>query len=146
MAPYFYYEAIWCPLAEFVWFVSIAFCMIYFLLSEHLAEFSIPSSFYYARVFWIVFNNNLLETRKSLWQRAKARNVSFKTLYGGQFTLSTQLIILNYPVILSHRRRRAESKRVSEVHRFKKTALKEMHTNLTLQETFKESYKIVFLL
>ena len=29
---------------------------------------------------------------------------SFETLYGGQFTLSTQLIILNNPVILSHRR------------------------------------------
>ena len=29
---------------------------------------------------------------------ANARNVSFKTLYGGQFTLSTQLIILNDPV------------------------------------------------
>ena len=29
---------------------------------------------------------------------------SFKTLYGGQFTLSTRLIIFNYPVILSHRR------------------------------------------
>ena len=33
-----------------------------------------------------------------------ARNVCFETLYGGQFTLLTQLIILNYPVILSHRR------------------------------------------
>ena len=32
----------------------------------------------------------------SEWRRANARNVSFKTLYGGQFTLSTQLIILNY--------------------------------------------------
>ena len=29
---------------------------------------------------------------------------SFETLYGGQFTLSTQLIIINYPVILFHRR------------------------------------------
>ena len=27
-----------------------------------------------------------------------ARNVILLTLYGGQFTLSTQLIILNYPV------------------------------------------------
>ena len=27
--------------------------------------------------------------------------MSFETLYGGQFTLSTQLIILNYPVIRS---------------------------------------------
>ena len=40
----------------------------------------------------------------SLWRRANARNVSFLTLYGGQFTLSTQLIIQNYRVILSHRR------------------------------------------
>ena len=29
---------------------------------------------------------------------------SIATLYNGQFTLSTQLIVLNYPVILSHRR------------------------------------------
>ena len=36
--------------------------------------------------------------------KAKARNVRFETLYGGQFTLLTQLIILNNPVILSHRR------------------------------------------
>ena len=34
-------------------------------------------------------------------RRANALNVSFETLYGGQFTLSTQLTILNYPVILS---------------------------------------------
>ena len=40
----------------------------------------------------------------SLWRTANARNVSFLTLYGGQFTLSTQLIVQNYPVILSHRR------------------------------------------
>ena len=40
----------------------------------------------------------------SLWLRANTRNSRFETLYGGQFTLSTQLIILNYPVILSHRR------------------------------------------
>ena len=38
----------------------------------------------------------------SLWQKANTRNVSFKTLYGDQFTLSFQLITLNYPVILSH--------------------------------------------
>ena len=36
----------------------------------------------------------------SLWRRADARNVSFETLYGDQFTLSTQLMILNYPVSL----------------------------------------------
>ena len=33
-----------------------------------------------------------------------ARNVRFETLYGGKFTLSTQLIILNYLSILPHRR------------------------------------------
>ena len=36
----------------------------------------------------------------SLWRRANVRNVSFETLHGAQFTLSTQLISLNYPAIL----------------------------------------------
>ena len=40
----------------------------------------------------------------SIWRRANARNVSFKTLYGSQFTFLTQLRIPNYLVILSHRR------------------------------------------
>ena len=31
-----------------------------------------------------------------LWRRANARNVSLLTLYGGQFTFSTQLLTLNY--------------------------------------------------
>ena len=35
----------------------------------------------------------------SFWRRANACHVSFKTLYGGQFTLSTQLIILNCHVV-----------------------------------------------
>ena len=35
-----------------------------------------------------------------LWRRANARNVGVETLYGGQFTLSTQLVILTYPVVL----------------------------------------------
>ena len=30
------------------------------------------------------------------------KNISLDTLYGGQFTLSTQLITPNYPIILSH--------------------------------------------
>ena len=38
----------------------------------------------------------------SLWRRANARNVRFKTLYKDLFTLSTHLIVLNYPVVLSH--------------------------------------------
>ena len=45
-----------------------------------------------------------LTIRQSLWRRANTRKVSFQTPYGGQFTSSTQLIILNYLVILSHRR------------------------------------------
>ena len=36
--------------------------------------------------------------------KADARKVSFETLHGGQSTSSTQLIIPNYPVILSRRR------------------------------------------
>ena len=40
----------------------------------------------------------------SPWRRANARIVSFQILYCGQFPLSTQLILPNYPVILSHRR------------------------------------------
>ena len=40
----------------------------------------------------------------SLWQRANALNASFETLYGGQFTFLTQLIIPNYSVILSQLR------------------------------------------
>ena len=40
---------------------------------------------------------------QSLPRRADAQNVCFETLYVGQFTSSAQLIILNYPVILSHR-------------------------------------------
>ena len=37
-------------------------------------------------------------------RRANARNVNFETLHGGQFMLSTQMIIPNSFVILSHRR------------------------------------------
>ena len=36
-------------------------------------------------------------------RRANARSVSFSSLYGGQFTLSTKLLTSNYPVILPHR-------------------------------------------
>ena len=39
------------------------------------------------------FNPQFLQ---SLWRRANARNVSFFTLYSGQFTFSTQLLTLNY--------------------------------------------------
>ena len=36
---------------------------------------------------------------QSQWRRADTPNVSFETLYSGQFMLSTQLITLNYPIL-----------------------------------------------
>ena len=39
-----------------------------------------------------------------LWRTANSRNVSFDSWNSGQFTLSTQLMMPNYPVILFHRR------------------------------------------
>ena len=36
-------------------------------------------------------------------KKANTQKVRSQSPYGGQLTLSTQLIILNYPVILSHR-------------------------------------------
>ena len=42
------------------------------------------------------FERNTIPYYHSLWRRANTRSVSFETLYGGQFTLSTQLIIPNY--------------------------------------------------
>ena len=44
-----------------------------------------------------------LALRLSLWRKAHVPNVSFETLNGSQFTLSTQLVLPNYPVILPHR-------------------------------------------
>ena len=38
-------------------------------------------------------------TNQSLWQRANARNVSFLTLYGGQFAFSTQLLKVNFLIV-----------------------------------------------
>ena len=35
---------------------------------------------------------------QSLWRRANARNVSFFTLFGGQFSFSTQSLTLNYHI------------------------------------------------
>ena len=61
----------------------------------------ISVSNYYASAYKHTYMPKFLH---SLWRRANARNVSFETFYGGQFRLSTQLIILNYPIILSHRR------------------------------------------
>ena len=43
-----------------------------------------------------------LALRHLLRRRANARNVSFETLNGGQFTLSTQLIIPNYVATVSY--------------------------------------------
>ena len=41
-----------------------------------------------------------LALRQRIGRRANARNVSFFTLYGGQFTFSTQLLTLNNPVVV----------------------------------------------
>ena len=43
----------------------------------------------------------MLTIHHSLWWGANAGNISFETLYSGQFALYTQLIIPNYLVILS---------------------------------------------
>ena len=67
-----------------------------FLFSRHhIPTNSVPpfSSYKYTH------NSQFLQ---QLWWRANTWNVSFLTLYSGQFTLSTQLIIQNYPVIFSH--------------------------------------------
>ena len=42
----------------------------------------------------------LSTTRVFLWQRAYTQNVNFETLNGGQFMLSTQSIMLNYPIYI----------------------------------------------
>ena len=39
----------------------------------------------------------------SLWRRANAQNVSFETLYGVQFTLSSQLIIIIIIIIIPNK-------------------------------------------
>ena len=59
-----------------------------------------------------------LVLRLSLWRRANVPNVSFETLNGGQFTLSTQLIIPNYIVTLSHRRNTTGSLETYHLHSF----------------------------
>ena len=57
-----------------------------------------------ANVQRLKLTNRALVRSYSLWPWANALNVSFKTLYGFQSTLLTQLLKLNYPVILSHPR------------------------------------------
>ena len=52
-------------------------------------------------------------------RRANARNVSFETLHGSQFMLSTQMIIPNYFVILSHRRSSIVSSETDPLYSFR---------------------------
>ena len=73
---------------------------------EQKFTFQIGSLNYFLHITTHIYNPQLLQLL--LW-RVNARNVSFETLYGGQFTLSTQLTILYYPVILSHRHSTAVS-------------------------------------
>ena len=48
----------------------------------------------------------------SLWRRANARNVSYFTLYVGQFTFSTQLLTLNYLICVQLRSKEMVMKRI----------------------------------
>ena len=47
-------------------------------------------------------NLTILKLEYKITHMANGWNISFVTLYSGQFTLSTQLIKPNYPVVLSH--------------------------------------------
>ena len=56
-----------------------------------------------AKTFFLTLSTELkwkLATVKSF--KADVSSIRCKTLYGGQFTLSTHLTTLNYPVVLSH--------------------------------------------
>ena len=87
-------------------------CFVFeFMLVEHcksMGKSCWSLKWYFGTINW-VDNVNWPLTVKSLkadlllWQRANTWNVSFEnTVYSGQFMLSTQLIIPNYFVILSH--------------------------------------------
>ena len=53
---------------------------------------------------------------QSKWDCHNGWNISFATLFGGQFTLSTQLIKPNYPVVLSHWRSTTVSSETYPLH------------------------------
>ena len=52
-------------------------------------------------LFFLLFEseviNMFVRRSRSEWRRANSRNVSLDTLYGGQFTLSTQFILIFSP-------------------------------------------------
>ena len=62
-------------------------------------------------LFFLLFEseviNMFVRRSRSEWRRANSWNVSLDTLYGGQFTLSTQFIKPNYldilPLLTQHR-------------------------------------------
>ena len=108
------------------WIQTYCMCGYNVMFSRHIAEvtlrrlkkreFSITNwvdnlNWSQKRVSKLTFR--MLALRQSedimLWRRASARSFSFETSYGGQFTLSTQFIILSYPFILYHRRSTAVS-------------------------------------
>ena len=86
---------------------------------------------------------------------------SFETLYGGQFTLSTQLIIINYPVILFHRRSTTVSletyplyayvnvviclRKVLIARKIRKTCSRRSQKDLQLLECFKNFLGVSYL-
>ena len=69
-----------------------------YVVAQGFSQFEILTTTFIL-TFFVLDHDEVYENE--LWSRANAQNVSFKTLYGGQFTLSTQLITLNYSVILS---------------------------------------------
>ena len=80
----------WCLLSHFViLFNSWRFCLIFSVFLFICVRLSFSLS---------ICLPLCLSVCHSLWKRANARKVSFETLYGGQFTLPTQLIVLTYPV------------------------------------------------
>ena len=79
------------------------------IFSKYEDRFYIRRVIKYYQLSW----ERKLATAKSLkadvssvsdWRRADARSVNLQSLWGGQFTFSIQLITLNYPFIISHRR------------------------------------------
>ena len=54
-------------------------------------------------IFWGALGVKMLsDTTQQLGEGLPLKTSTFKTPYSDQFTLSTQLITLNHPVILSH--------------------------------------------
>ena len=85
-----------------------------------------------------------LALRHSLWRRANVRNVSFETLYGRQFTLSTQFIISNYLVTLTHRRSNTVTKKKIKLPPLSSNIQIDHHSKFKKNKQFWSELPIVF--